>query len=40
MQCLLSYLCMVFVPHIMVRFERMLDDRGIGLAKFHSINID
>ena len=35
MECLLTYLCMVTVPHIMVGLERMLDYRGIGLAKFH-----
>ena len=26
MECLLPYLCMVTVPHIMVRLERMLSD--------------
>ena len=26
---------MVTVPHIMVRLERMLDYRGVGLASFH-----
>ena len=36
MECLLPYLCMVTVPHIMVGLERMLDYRGIiGLARFH-----
>ena len=35
MECLLPYLCMVSVPHIMVGLERMLDYRGIGLARFH-----
>ena len=35
MKCLLPYLCMVTVPHIMVRLERMLDYRGVGLARFH-----
>ena len=35
MECLLPYLCMVTVPHIMVRLERMLDYRGVGLARFH-----
>ena len=34
MECLLPYLCMVIVPHIMVRLERMLDYRGVRLAKF------
>ena len=31
MECLLPYLSMVTVPHIMVRLERMLDYRGVGL---------
>ena len=35
MECLLPYLCMVTVPHIMVGLERMLDCRGVGLARFH-----
>ena len=35
MECLLPHLCMVTVPHIMVRLERMLDYRGVGLARFH-----
>ena len=35
MECLLPYLCMVNVPHIMVGLERMLDYRGVGLARFH-----
>ena len=26
---------MVTVPHIMVGLERMLDNRGVGLAMFH-----
>ena len=29
MECLLPYLSMVTVPHIMVRLERMLDYRGV-----------
>ena len=37
MECLLPYLCMVTVPHIMVGLERMLDYRGVGLGRFHSI---
>ena len=37
MECLLPYLCMVTVPHIMVRLERMLDYRGVRLARFHCI---
>ena len=28
---------MVTVPHIMVGLERMLDYRGVGLARFHCI---
>ena len=35
MECLLPYLCMVAVPHIMVGLERMLDYRGVGLERFH-----
>ena len=35
MECLLPYLRMVTVSHILVRLERMLDYRGVGLAKFH-----
>ena len=37
MECLLPYLCMVTVPHIVVRLEKMLDYRGVGLARFHYI---
>ena len=39
MECLLPYLCMVTVPHIMVGLERMLDYRGVGLARFHCTQI-
>ena len=35
MECLLPYLCIVTVPHIMVGLERMLDYRGVGLVRFH-----
>ena len=35
MECLLPYLCMVTVPHIMIGLERMLDYRGVGLERFH-----
>ena len=35
MECLLPYICMVTVPHIMVGLERMLDYKGVGLARFH-----
>ena len=35
MECLLPYLCMVTVPHIMVGLGRMLDYRGVGLERFH-----
>ena len=38
-ECLLPYLCMVTVSHIMVGLERMLDYRGVGLARFHCIYI-
>ena len=37
MEYLLPYLCMVTVPHIMVRLERMLNYRGVGLERFHCI---
>ena len=38
MECLLPYLCMVTVPHIiMIGLERMLDYRGVGLVRFHRI---
>ena len=38
MEYLLPYLCMVTVPHnIMVGLERMLDYRGVGVARFHCI---
>ena len=37
MECLLPYLCMATVPHIMVGLERMLDYRGVGLVRFHCI---
>ena len=39
MECLLPYLCIVTVPHIMVGLERMLDYRGVGLARFHCTHI-
>ena len=35
MEYLLPYLCMVTVPHIVVGLERMLDYRGVRLARFH-----
>ena len=38
MKCLLPYLCMVTVPHIMVGLERMLDYRGVGLERSHCSN--
>ena len=37
MECLLPYLCMVTVPHIMVTLGRMLDYRGVGLVRFRCI---
>ena len=40
MECLLPYLRMVTVPHIMVGLERMLDYRGVGLGRFHCISYD
>ena len=39
MECLLPYLSMVTVPHIMVGLERMLDYRGVGLERFHCIYV-
>ena len=39
MECLLPYLCMVTVPHIMVGLERMLDYRVVGLERFHCIHL-
>ena len=39
MECLLPYLRMVTVPHIMVGLERMLDYRSVGLERFHCICI-
>ena len=39
MECLLPYLCMVTVPHMMVGLERMLDYRGVGLERFQCINV-
>ena len=39
MESLLPYLCMVTVPHIMVGLERMLDYRGVRLARFHCTSI-
>ena len=40
MGCLLPYLCMVTVPHVMVGLERMLDYRGVGSARFHCTTRD
>ena len=37
MECLLPYLHIVTVPHIMVGLKRMLDYRGVGLGRFHCI---
>ena len=37
MECFSPYLCMVTLPHIMVRLERMFDYRGVGLVRFHCI---
>ena len=39
MECLLPYLCMVTVPHIMVGLERLLDYRGVGLGRYHSTQL-
>ena len=35
MECLLPYLCMETVPHIMVGLERILDYKGVGLERSH-----
>ena len=35
MECLLPYLSMVTIPHIMVGLERMLYYRGVRLERFH-----
>ena len=35
MECLLPYLCMVTVPHIMAGLERMLDYRDVRLTRFY-----
>ena len=35
MECLIPYLSMVTVPHIMVGLERISDYRDVGLARFH-----
>ena len=35
MECLLPYLCMVTISHIMVGLEKMLDYSGVGLVRFH-----
>ena len=35
MECLLPYLCMVTVSHIMVGLQKTLDYRGVGLERFH-----
>ena len=37
MESLLPYLRMLTVPHIMVGLERMLDYRGVGLARFYCV---
>ena len=37
MECLLPYLSMVTVPHIMVGLERMLDYRGVRLLSVEMI---
>ena len=38
MECLLPYVLIYGdVPHIMVGLERVLDYRGVGLARFHRI---
>ena len=39
MECLLPYLCIMTVALVMVRLERMLDYRGVGLERFHCSKI-
>ena len=39
MECLLPYLSIVTVSHIMVVLERMLDYRGVGLERFHCTSL-
>ena len=39
MECLLPYLSIVTVSHIMVVLERMLDYRGGGLERFHCTSL-
>ena len=39
MECLLPYLSMVTVPHIMVGIERMLDYRDVGLERFRCMYV-
>ena len=39
MECLLPYLSMLTVAHIMVALERMLDYRGVRLERFHCMHI-
>ena len=39
MECLLPYLCMATVPHVMVGLERMLDCRCVGLERFHCTGV-
>ena len=37
MECILPYLRMVTVPHIMVGLERILEYRSVRLGRFHCI---
>ena len=38
-ECLLPYLSIVTVPHIVVGLERMFYYRGVGLESFHCIKL-
>ena len=39
MECLLPYLCMVTVPHILVGLEGMLDYGVVRLERFHCTSV-
>ena len=38
-ECLLPYLCMLTVLHIIIGLEIMLDYRGVGLARFYCMYV-
>ena len=39
MECLLPYLCMMTVPHVLVRLEGMLDYRVVALERFYCTSV-